>query len=211
MTYLPMPEIYYIRMMEWIRKHRIPSIGPLDVEAMGELIEVPIETRSLQTGYGRFVEPGTEYPNGLIILAGSLSSSEHSLTFGHEVGHWVLFRLKDSHWLTRWSQDSESFCEWLGREMVLPSWWLKENSGNKATLKQATESWDVSERTLVLQLQAVGLVEWPKVFGGELLCPICTLANGNVSDQPFLGTTHEVMSKEFCRHYQPPPSDPYPL
>ena len=172
-----MPRFYNDLYVEkWIKEHRIPDFGPLDMKAMAKNFNMKIVFKDLLRAKGYLV-PSAKF--GYTIEIDTKDSySERLFTFAHEIGHY--FTITMLGWTARYYNegahaDCELFCDWFARELLLPKRWLDSAPFTDLYASYiAISDLCVSEETFLLQLMAQGDISPQfKMSSDKILCLVC--------------------------------------
>src|SRR3989344_217727 len=172
-----MPRFYNDLYVEkWIKEHRIPDFGPLDMKAMAKNFNMKVVFKDLLRAKGYLI-PSAKF--GYTIAINTKDSySERLFTFAHEIGHY--FTITMLGWNARYYNegahaDCELFCDWFARELLLPKRWL-----DKAPFDSLYGGYAlflifcVSEETFLLQKMARNdIPPQVKLSNGEIICLYC--------------------------------------
>lgn len=105
----------YLGAEEFIESIRQPPIGPLDIEATAEKLDLPVSLDSDTVGHASITGLDNDKP---IEIHVNRYDYEKAMSFAHEVGHYLLF-LEDHHGKYNMHIE-EGFCEFFGRMLSMP-------------------------------------------------------------------------------------------
>ena len=107
-----------------------------------------------------------------MLIRSEMSEVETLLTVAHELGHWF------DQWLYNYAgfrlagPADEARCEQFGRELVVPSAWLKDV--DDLELSRLQEILCVNDRTMLLQLMECGRLQEVVFWQNCVLCRRCS-------------------------------------
>ena len=102
---------------KFIEEIRVPQEGPLDINATAEAIDIPVYID--ETIRNHAVISGLHDKDSPIEIRISEFSNEKTLSFAHEVGHFLLYLEGHNNKYTY--NIEESFCEYFGRKLSMPN------------------------------------------------------------------------------------------
>lgn len=150
---------------EWIRDFRIESNGRLDMEATAANIGVPLfhempifqGERVIADGIIIGLSTDFEYAQLRIHVNPRLEPPKRLLTFGHEVGHLFLDQVAGYKHKAGRDEVAEQFCEFFGREMVLPKEALKNfDAFDPNVVPELMARYGADHQTVIFQLMIAG-------------------------------------------------------
>jgi hypothetical protein len=140
----------------WIKQHRLPADGHLDMVRMAQSLGVPLSFDYDEPGYGRtWGVRGTadQYEPVTVKLSPQHRFGENVVTFGHELGHLVLDRVLGVEQPDGRQQEVENFCEIFGLEVALPRTALAScDQVNERVILGLMKTYGVGVTTILHQL-----------------------------------------------------------
>ncbi len=139
----------------YIESVRMPSTGPLDIEATAEAVGIPVTFSGDVIGHAMI--RGLDTETGPIEVLVYDRDEEKALSFSHEIGHYLLY-LTGQH-KRRSPEIEEGFCEYFGRLMSMPEVdGISENLLTGEFVENVCDEYQVSPRSFILWLMEKGVL-----------------------------------------------------
>lgn len=137
------------RCESWISEERVPSTGPLNLEATAAKLDarVDLEYDSRNLEKGRTTDVWTD---AVVHARSNLSRKEQRITIAHELGHMYMEKVLFSATL---NNDDEIFCEYFGHSLAVPKPAIEVVADADAvTIVELADEHEVSEEAVILRL-----------------------------------------------------------